>query len=174
MQICPSFSSCNTLTSLLLIGIFNVHALNVKPSWYLLKSLAKLLISLKFHFLIWKFTVTGLHINSCLFQQTLLGGGGGRCMASHLVELKYGECSAFHSLGLSSNPSIIVIMLIMLTVCNFCKHHSGHVMAEMRRVFNIPEEVETRVWTKYMSNTYDLLSNLEYTVQDAGLYHGQV
>ncbi|XP_020626847.1 ubiquitin carboxyl-terminal hydrolase 4-like [Orbicella faveolata] len=50
----------------------------------------------------------------------------------------------------------------------------GHVMAEMRRVFNIVDEVETRVWTKYMSNTYDLLGNLEYTVQDAGLYHGQV
>lgn len=47
-------------------------------------------------------------------------------------------------------------------------------MSEMRRVFNIAEEVETRVWTKYMSNAYDLLSNLEYTVQDAGLYQGQV
>lgn len=47
-------------------------------------------------------------------------------------------------------------------------------MSEMRRVFNISEEVETRVWTKYMSNAYDLLSNLEYTVQDAGLYQGQV
>lgn len=47
-------------------------------------------------------------------------------------------------------------------------------MAEMRRVFDIAEEVETRVWTKYMSNTYDLVSNLEHTVQDAGLYHGQV
>jgi len=47
-------------------------------------------------------------------------------------------------------------------------------MAEMRRVFNIVEDAETRVWTKYMSNTHDLVSNLEYTVQDAGLYHGQV
>lgn len=48
-------------------------------------------------------------------------------------------------------------------------------MSEMRRVFNISEEVETRVWTKYMSNAYDdLLSNLESTVQDAGLYQGQV
>ena len=47
-------------------------------------------------------------------------------------------------------------------------------MAEMRRVFNTAEEVETRVWTKYMSNTYELLSNLEHTIQDAGLYQGQV
>ncbi|XP_078369197.1 ubiquitin carboxyl-terminal hydrolase 4-like [Oculina patagonica] len=50
----------------------------------------------------------------------------------------------------------------------------GHVMSQMRTVFDIPEEAETRVWTKYMSNTYELLSNLEYTVQDAGLYQGQV
>ena len=47
-------------------------------------------------------------------------------------------------------------------------------MSGMRTLFNIAEEAETRVWTKYMSNTYELLSNLEYTVQDAGLYQGQV
>lgn len=47
-------------------------------------------------------------------------------------------------------------------------------MSEMKTIFNIPEDAETRVWNKYMSSTYELLSNLEYTVQDAGLYQGQV
>ncbi len=47
-------------------------------------------------------------------------------------------------------------------------------MSEMRKIFAIEKEAETRVWTMYMSNTYDLLSNLEYTVNDAGLYQGQV
>ena len=47
-------------------------------------------------------------------------------------------------------------------------------MAEMRKAFNVTEEAETRVWTKFMSNTYELVSNLEYTIQDAGLYQGQV
>ena len=47
-------------------------------------------------------------------------------------------------------------------------------MSEMKKVFNIPEDAETRVWNKYMSNTYELLSNLEQSLQDAGLYHGQV
>lgn len=47
-------------------------------------------------------------------------------------------------------------------------------MSEMKKAFDIAEDAETRVWTKYMSNTYELLSNLEYSVQDAGLYQGQV
>lgn len=50
----------------------------------------------------------------------------------------------------------------------------GQVVSEMKKVFNIPEDAETRVWNKYMSSTYELLSNLEFTVQDAGLYQGQV
>ena len=44
----------------------------------------------------------------------------------------------------------------------------------MRTIFAIPKEAEARVWSKYVSNAYGLLTNLEYTVQDAGLYQGQV
>jgi len=44
----------------------------------------------------------------------------------------------------------------------------------MRNIFSIPNEVETRVWAKYMSNTYDLLNNMEYTLMDVGLYNQQV
>lgn len=44
----------------------------------------------------------------------------------------------------------------------------------MRKLFNIPAERETRLWNKYMSNTYEQLSKLDNTVQDAGLYQGQV
>eukprot|EP00057_Strongylocentrotus_purpuratus_P021281 XP_011675755.1 PREDICTED: ubiquitin carboxyl-terminal hydrolase 4 isoform X2 [Strongylocentrotus purpuratus] len=45
---------------------------------------------------------------------------------------------------------------------------------EMKRLFNIEDEKETRIWNKYMSNTYEQLSKKENTVQDAGLYQGQV
>uniref|UniRef100_A0AAY4DXB5 Ubiquitin carboxyl-terminal hydrolase n=1 Tax=Denticeps clupeoides TaxID=299321 RepID=A0AAY4DXB5_9TELE len=45
---------------------------------------------------------------------------------------------------------------------------------EMRTLFNIPKEKETRLWNKYMSNTYEQLSKLDSTVQDAGLFQGQV
>ncbi|KAI1905461.1 hypothetical protein AGOR_G00016430 [Albula goreensis] len=45
---------------------------------------------------------------------------------------------------------------------------------EMRKLFRIPDEKETRLWNKYMSNTFEPLSKLSSTVQDAGLFHGQV
>lgn len=44
----------------------------------------------------------------------------------------------------------------------------------MRKLFNIPAEKETRLWNRYTSNTYEQLSKLDSTVQDAGLYQGQV
>jgi len=44
----------------------------------------------------------------------------------------------------------------------------------MREIFNIPEEAETRLWNKYTSNTYEQLSRLSDTVQDAGLFSGQL
>lgn len=44
----------------------------------------------------------------------------------------------------------------------------------MRELFNIPAEKETKLWNRYMSNTYEQLSKLDSTVQDAGLYDGQV
>ena len=44
----------------------------------------------------------------------------------------------------------------------------------MRKLFNIEEKKEVRLWNKYMSNTYERLSKPENTVQDAGLYPGQV
>lgn len=45
---------------------------------------------------------------------------------------------------------------------------------EMRTLFDIPSEKETRLWNKYMSNTYEQLNKLDSTVQDAGLFQGQV
>lgn len=45
---------------------------------------------------------------------------------------------------------------------------------EMRNLFNIPKEKETRLWNRYMSNTFEQLSKPDSTVQDAGLYQGQV
>ncbi|KAI7792214.1 putative ubiquitin carboxyl-terminal hydrolase 15-like, partial [Triplophysa rosa] len=45
---------------------------------------------------------------------------------------------------------------------------------EMRKLFSIPDEKETRLWNKYMSNTFEPLNKPESTIQDAGLYQGQV
>ncbi|XP_062853923.1 ubiquitin carboxyl-terminal hydrolase 4 [Trichomycterus rosablanca] len=45
---------------------------------------------------------------------------------------------------------------------------------EMRSLFDIASEKETRLWNKYMSNTYEQLNKPDSTVQDAGLFQGQV
>ncbi|CAL8401991.1 unnamed protein product [Arctogadus glacialis] len=44
----------------------------------------------------------------------------------------------------------------------------------MRSLFEIPSQKETRLWNKYMSNTYEQLNKPDSTVQDAGLFQGQV
>ena len=46
--------------------------------------------------------------------------------------------------------------------------------AELRSVFSVPQEVECRVRHRYMTNTYELLTSPTQTLQDAGLYNGQV
>ncbi|XP_044307497.1 ubiquitin carboxyl-terminal hydrolase 4 [Varanus komodoensis] len=45
---------------------------------------------------------------------------------------------------------------------------------EMRKQFGIPDGKETRLWSRYISNTYEQLSKLDSTIQDAGLYQGQI
>ncbi|NWV01188.1 UBP4 hydrolase, partial [Upupa epops] len=77
----------------------------------------------------------------------------------YLPELKLGESSDPHN----------------LISCHFSKADTiATIEKEMRKLFNIPPEKETRLWNRYMSNTYEQLSTLDSTVQDAGLYHGQV
>uniref|UniRef100_A0A8C7ZHU5 Ubiquitin carboxyl-terminal hydrolase n=1 Tax=Oryzias sinensis TaxID=183150 RepID=A0A8C7ZHU5_9TELE len=44
---------------------------------------------------------------------------------------------------------------------------------EMRELFSIPDEKETRLWNRYMSNTFEPLNKPDSTIQDAGLYQGQ-
>ena len=44
----------------------------------------------------------------------------------------------------------------------------------MRQEFNIADEKEVRLWNRYMTNMYEQLNKKENTLQDAGLYSGQV
>ena len=50
----------------------------------------------------------------------------------------------------------------------------GTIETEMRRLFSVAEDKDVRLWNRYMSNTYEHLSKKEITLQDAGLYQGQV
>lgn len=62
----------------------------------------------------------------------------------------------------------------VLGILVFFSSWTATIEKEMRKLFNIPAEKETRLWNRYMSNTYEQLSKLDSTVQDAGLYQGQV
>lgn len=44
----------------------------------------------------------------------------------------------------------------------------------MREIFGISDDVEVRLWIKYMTNTYELLNKREQTLQEVGLYSGQL
>ena len=46
--------------------------------------------------------------------------------------------------------------------------------AELRSTFDVEKDVQCRVWHRYMTSTYELLSDPKQSLQDAGLYNGQV
>ena len=48
------------------------------------------------------------------------------------------------------------------------------IATEMKKLFNIPDNKETRLWNKYVSNTFEHLGKRDLSVQDAGLYQGQL
>ena len=44
----------------------------------------------------------------------------------------------------------------------------------MREKFCISDDVEVRLWNKYMTNTFEPLNKREQTLQEAGLYSDQI
>lgn len=50
----------------------------------------------------------------------------------------------------------------------------GSLALVMRDLFDIPDDVEVRLWNKYMSNAYEQLNRHEHTLQEVGLYSGQI
>ena len=44
----------------------------------------------------------------------------------------------------------------------------------MKEQFSVPDTTECRLWLCYMTNSPELLTNLQQTVLDAGIYGGQV
>ena len=44
----------------------------------------------------------------------------------------------------------------------------------MREKFCISDEVEVRLWIKFLTNTYEPLNKREQTLEQAGLYNDQI
>ena len=78
---------------------------------------------------------------------------------------------------------MLPILSLVIFVGNDCMHVLqslpylillGCMERVMRATFSISEETECRVWHRYMTDTFELLSEPKQTLQDAGLYNGQV
>lgn len=65
---------------------------------------------------------------------------------------------------------IYVYIIIYLHILIFLED----VIQAMRTAFNISDSKDIRIWNKYMSNTYELLTDTDSTIQDAELFDGQV
>lgn len=62
------------------------------------------------------------------------------------------------------------IQFVIPTLCL----RSIDIETEMKKLFNIPDNKETRLWNKFVSNTFEHLGKRDLSVQDAGLYQGQL
>lgn len=51
---------------------------------------------------------------------------------------------------------------------------AGNIKKTMRKLYEIPDEVETRIWRCHSSTEIDELAKEESTAQDTGLYHNQL
>uniref|UniRef100_A0A8V5GCX5 ubiquitinyl hydrolase 1 n=1 Tax=Melopsittacus undulatus TaxID=13146 RepID=A0A8V5GCX5_MELUD len=95
--------------------------------------------------------------------------------------------------------SIITVLFItsafylqVVEYCRFAKHFEvevyllelnrhfsqadtiGTIEKEMRKLFNIPDAKEARLWYRYAGDAYGQLDKLDSTVQDVGLHQGQM
>ena len=70
--------------------------------------------------------------------------------------------------------SILSLLKQLTIVLTFFLSFQAEIEMKMRELFEVPENKDVRLWNKYMSNTYEHLSKPENTIQDAGLYQGQV
>uniref|UniRef100_A0A8C6XGC6 Ubiquitin carboxyl-terminal hydrolase n=1 Tax=Naja naja TaxID=35670 RepID=A0A8C6XGC6_NAJNA len=75
----------------------------------------------------------------------------------------------------STKKPINVLLIIHYSLpCNYVFVLLATIEKEMRKQFNIPDCKEVRLWNRCTSNAYEQLSKLDSTIQDAGLYQGQV
>ena len=76
---------------------------------------------------------------------------------------------------------LLEFKLVIYPDFNNIKPHSfsradtvGDLEAVLKKEFNVEKDTECRVWHRFMIHTYELLPNHSQTLQDAGLYNGQV
>ena len=120
--------------------------------------------------------VLDISLHNC-YEQDFRGAGG--CQNFRIFADVICTCflvsPSQESLSLQSErwpqrPFGAIFSLVMyLSVCLV-----DNIEKEMRLLFNIHDDKDVRLWNKYMTNTYEHLDKPENTLQDAGLYQGQM
>ncbi len=67
-----------------------------------------------------------------------------------------------------------VCMYVIYVMCMCVCMCTGDLERSMRQLYEVSDSTECRVWHRYLTNSYELLSNSAQSLQDAGLYSGQV
>ena len=57
---------------------------------------------------------------------------------------------------------------------SICSYGTGDILRVMKERYSIPDTTECRLWLRYMTNSHELITNLQQTLSDAGIYGGQV
>jgi ubiquitin carboxyl-terminal hydrolase 4/11/15 len=95
-----------------------------------------------------------------------------RKVAVHGIYMKYLKVEVY----------LLEFKLTIHSNVNDFKRHSfsrgdtvEYLEAVLRKEFEVEEDAECRVWHRFVTHTYELLSNLRsQTLQEVGLYNGQV
>uniref|UniRef100_A0A1X7UAM8 DUSP domain-containing protein n=1 Tax=Amphimedon queenslandica TaxID=400682 RepID=A0A1X7UAM8_AMPQE len=100
---------------------------------------------------------------------------GSRPIIRTVVE--YGSCTKH----LNVEVYLIDLQLYLHPNTNNIKRHSfsradavSCIMTVIKEQFNIPDTTECRLWQHYMSGNYELLTDVEQAISDAGIYGSQV
>ena len=100
------------------------------------------------------------------------------CIHPHLNEAKtrYFSRAALTS-ELTERGVVVVVFCPSLCLLLPCADHSlfaEDLQEEMLKVFELPADLECRLWQRYMTNSYELLNKPEQSLTDASVYGGQV
>ena len=66
------------------------------------------------------------------------------------------------------------IYFVLLPLHSHLPSSPADLEAKLTSTFDVEKDVHWRVWHRYMTSTYELLSDPNQSLQDAGLYNGQV
>ena len=83
------------------------------------------------------------------------------------VDIRKGLCSRNRTLGMLFNKPFALIAYVIISVYN--SYQTGDIMEWMRKTFEVPDDVETRLWKRSGKDSFERLRDLGKTVMGAGL-----